>query len=189
MNACIKEFVSEIKGGNSQLMVALWQQFAPLIKNWSYKTPLEGYTLDDLSQQSFILLLKALEEYDPGKGVPFEAFYRMRLYSWRSLAFRKKTESPMADEKTFELLSNKQDPAQDIEEIFAQKEDKDLLYTLLNTLEEKERYILQAYYFHHMELKAIAKELGYSYKSLEAKKRRLLTKLRILYKKSEGLAL
>jgi RNA polymerase sigma-B factor len=51
-------------------------QYMPLVKQISYQFVRPGTSRDDLEQVGYLGLIKAVERFDPGLGVPFEAYAR-----------------------------------------------------------------------------------------------------------------
>lgn len=147
----------------------------PLIRKFVRETVLYGFDKDDLMQECYMQLQKALERYNEALGVPFESYYRVSLYGWRS----------NENKKSMRRLSKEQDPIMEIVDermSVANEVEMKLLWEMaqgeIEMLSEVEQLILRQYYLEHMPLVEIAKRLGISYKTLESKKGAILKKLR-----------
>lgn len=147
----------------------------PLIRKFVRETVLYGFDKDDLMQECYMQLQKALERYNEALGVPFESYYRVSLYGWRS----------NENKKSMRRLSKEQDPIMEIVDermSVANEVEMKLLWEMaqgeIEMLSEVEQLILRQYYLEHMPLVEIAKSLGISYKTLESKKGAILKKLR-----------
>lgn len=58
------------EGAREQLI----EKLLPLVGSYARRFPTEGLDHTDLLQEGIVGLLRALERYDPGRGVPFPAF-------------------------------------------------------------------------------------------------------------------
>jgi RNA polymerase sigma factor (sigma-70 family) len=70
------DLVRRAQAGDSTAREALIQELLPLISALARRYRTEGLDQTDLLQDGVVGLLRALERYDPGRGVPFAAFAR-----------------------------------------------------------------------------------------------------------------
>lgn len=174
--------MNDIKQIDQEECYKWWIKMMPMWKKWVRTTYLCGYDKDDLMQQSYIELVHCMKKYNKDLGVPFESYYKMHLYQWRSNQYRRKRELlSMTDEYETKLMETR-DMAVDIE---YETETKVLSETIIRVLEdmgELEKYIIVKYYMENVSLKDIAQELNIKYKTLEYKKKCILLKLREVLK-------
>ncbi len=83
----------------------LWNKFAPLWKSWARKLSYVDDEQEDLYQESYLLLMRALQHYDQLKGVPFEAYYKMVLYRWGK-KYRNKMRAHLMQDQDLEWYSD-----------------------------------------------------------------------------------
>ncbi|MEG0085923.1 MAG: sigma factor, partial [Niameybacter sp.] len=60
----------------------LWERLKPLCLKWAKKFNGEQEDIEGLYQESYLVLLKALEHYDPSSEKKFESYFKMVLYRW-----------------------------------------------------------------------------------------------------------
>ena len=159
----------------SYLSYVWCEKMKPLIRKFVRETVLYGYDKDDLMQECYLQLQKALERYDEDMGVPFESYYKISLYGWRSNE-SKKSLRRLAEEK-----GNIGDMIDDRISIEKDVEVKLLFERAIEKLEELnqlERYVLKSYYLENKKLTDIAAHLEMNYKTVEWRKGEALRKLR-----------
>lgn len=150
-----------------------WIKLQPLVNKFKRETKLRGLDRDDIEQECYILLQQAWEKYDARLGVPFESYYKIYIYGWRSNQNQKKREL-LGKEEMFITIDERINIEQEIEK-------KLLLEKALGELQkltDTEKEIIISYYIHHQKLKDIAIRLGLNYKTAEFKKGAALKKIR-----------
>lgn len=178
MNSTVQELVTSYRKGDKEVTYALWMLFKPLIKKYLYTMAYNSYELEDLEQQSFILLINTLDTFDETRGVTFGAYYKMKLRSYRSLMCRKKTDVTSWSDEIEHQLYEQADTTVDIEKAFEDKECHKKLIKEMSLLEERDRQILRKYYLEWKSLKCISEELHTTYKAVACRKDRALRQLK-----------
>ena len=162
-----------------RLLVAYWwEKMYPLRRKFVKETLLNGLEEEDLEQECFLQLCKALEQYDSERGVPFESYYKVVLHGWRSNQNQVKARKELAfgEDEMFFLTDERVNVEHDVETKILIEE----VLESLSRFDEKERRIIEAFYFEHKKLIDIADELAISIKTAERKKRQTLSKLRAI---------
>lgn len=158
------------------LITDWWEKLQPLVRKFTWETSLAGFEDDDIRQECFLLLQKALNCYKKETGISFAYYYKVMLRGWRANANRKTRCRDIAwDEEKFGLLK---DERIDIENDIERKMLIEKIDNVVKSLEEEERQIIVAYYFEHKKLGEIALRLGLSYKAAEYRKKGALTRLK-----------
>lgn len=154
----------------------LWEKFQPLWTKWAYKLRGVDYDEEDLYQESYLLLLKALEHYDVGKGVPFEAYYKIILYRWGK-DYRNKTRGQMiGDEALQDYLDKDREEADFLKGLLYEQQLKELA-KVLAYLKPVERSIIIKFYYEEKSLKTIAREMNLTMRAVVGRKVRAIEKL------------
>ena len=158
------------------LIAYWWEKLYPLRRKFVRETILGGFEKEDLEQECFLQLQKALEKYKPEMGVPFESYYKIVLYGWRANQNRVKARKELVfgEEEMLSRTDESVDVATNVERKLLAEEVREKL----NELEDKERRIVEAYYLQNKKLAQIASELNVSIKTVEARKRKALNKLK-----------
>lgn len=158
------------------LLAVWWDKLRPLRRKFVRETFLSGLENEDIEQECYLQLQKAIERYNPDRGVPFESYYKIMIYGWRANQNRHKSrrEVILEEENLFFLQDERADVEKEVETRLLIEE----VVEKIELLDEKERKIIKAYYFQHTKLMDIACELGLAYKTVEAKKQQALRKLR-----------
>lgn len=160
----------------SILVTYWWEKLTPLRRKFVRETILGGLEKEDLEQECFIQLHRAVERYNPELGVPFESYYKIALYGWRANQNRVKARKELAfgDEEFAFMQDERVDVEKDVEEKILAEE----VIRSLELLEEKERRIIEAYYFKRMKMLEIANALEMPVRTAQNKKKKALNKLR-----------
>lgn len=157
------------------LIMAWWEKLGPLVRKFSRETHLLGVDKDDIKQECFLQLEKALENYDESYGVPFESYYKIVLSGWRSNQNKVKRDEVAFEEEQFLSLKDERTDIQ------AEVERKVLIeksLTYIEVLEAMDRQIIKAFYLENKKLGEIALEIGLGRKAVEARKKKALNQLR-----------
>lgn len=161
-----------------ELITYWWEKLYPLRRKFVRETIINGMEKEDLEQECYIQLERALQRYNPELGVPFESYFKVRLYGWRANQNRVKarTELAFGEESLFFLI----DERVQIEEETVMKDLIQEVYRNLEALDEKDQFIIKAYYLQYKKLADIAGVLGMSLKGVEGRKKKALNKIRAL---------
>ena len=152
----------------------LWNKFAPLWKSWARKLSYVHGEVEDLYQESYLLLLGALQHYDDKKGVPFEAYYKMVLYRWGKRYSTRQKATLMEDQDLEWSSDDIGSSFIDMSKELIHKEDLRRLMEVLELLSPLEQIIIRRFYFEEKTLKEISIELGFALKNVATRKGRAL---------------
>lgn len=159
----------------------LWNKFAPLWKSWARKLSYVHGEVEDLYQESYLLLLGALQHYDDKKGVPFEAYYKMVLYRWGKRYSTRQKATLMEDQDLEWSSDDIGSSFIDMSKELIHKEDLRRLMEVLELLSPLEQIIIRRFYFEEKTLKEISIELGLALKNVATRKGRALKKLNEIF--------
>lgn len=150
-----------------------WEKLRNLRNKFCRETYLIGYEKEDLEQECYFLFREAWEQFDEDKGISFAGYYKVKLYGWRANMTRKiKRHDTILIEDEVEFKDESIDVENDmIRKVLCEKG--------LSQLSEMEYEIIEAFYFKQESLKEIAERLQLTYKSVEARKRKIIEKLRV----------
>lgn len=136
---------------------------------------------EDLIQEGYEIVLRALKDYDPNKGSQFLGYTKLQLkYHYLDKNKGKILSSlnvPIGDEdmELLDLLESKD--AGPVDKILSEEELGELVGAL-NLLTERQREIIMEFYFNGLSLKDIARKLNISYSTVANTKTSGLKKLR-----------
>ena len=154
----------------------LWSKHKPLWTSWARKLKYVDYEVEDLYQESYLILVKAVEQYDPRQGVPFEAYYKILLYRWGQRYLYKRRERPIGDETIGEYL-NLDTSWSDLGEKVWHTQQIQKLGEAMTVLKPMEKAILIKFYFEGKKLKEIGSELGLTLKTVATRKEKAIKKI------------
>ncbi|WP_180270779.1 sigma-70 family RNA polymerase sigma factor [Sporanaerobium hydrogeniformans] len=149
-------------------------------KKFMRETLLWGYEKEDLEQECYLLLVKCLERFEEGLGVPFESYYKIQLYGWRANENRKKREYTSLNDEIDRMVLEKKDEGVDVEGEVVMRIGIEGLLEKLGDLGRTERAIIKRHYLEGRKLTELAKELHLPYSTLKNKKRKIAKKLATL---------
>lgn len=164
------------------LITDWWERLQPLVRKFTRQTHLAGLDQDDIRQECFLLLEKALGSYREETGISFAYYYKVILRGWRANQNRKTQgrEISWDEERVGCIEDERVDVAYEVErKMLIEK-----IEEILGGLADEEKQIIVAYYFEGKKLSDIAAQLGYSYKAVEYRKKRMMIKLRQRLEKS-----
>lgn len=164
---------------------SLWEKFRPLWTSWAYKLRAVDYDKEDLYQESYFILLKALEHYDDQKGVPFESYYKIILYRWGKDYLNKKRGQVVGDTELMDYLEGDKEEIDFLKKLIYE-EQAGVLTRALASLKPAEKDIILKFYFEEKSLKEIACEMGLTMRAVVGRKVRAIEKLAQFFGNSKG---
>jgi RNA polymerase sporulation-specific sigma factor len=177
-----EQLLSEIQKGNEEAMELLLSRYFPIVKYGIGRYFLAGGETEDLQQEAYIGLFKAIQTFNHEKNDAFYPFAKMcienQLRTAVTASNRKKhlplnTSVPMDDEENHEFRAKEGNP----EEIVLAKEleaDRvELIEKRLSSFEQKVVFL----YLGGMTYGEIAKKLGKTPKSIDNAIQRVKKKL------------
>lgn len=157
------QLIPRAKTRDPEALAQLLVDLAPLTKSTIRRIQPYAQDPDNLYGEANLILLDALDDFDPERGVPFHLYYRTRLSYFlmddlkRSM---KKTTVPLTNEMEA-VVADVANPEED--------------FILL------ERAVVSLYFFCHLSLSEIAGRLGISYQTVANTKTRAMNHLRRIY--------
>ena len=159
-----------------------WIKLTPLWKKFVRETYLCGYDKEDLIQECYLQLVKALEKFDENFGVPFESYYKIQLYGWRANQNRRKKDSLSLTDELFEAVEGISKRTSDVSQEVENKLLIETIYQELDKMNHTDKTIVIGYYLKGRSLKEIANAIDINYKTAEFRKGKSLKRLRALFK-------
>ena len=84
-------YVTQIQQGNFEDFSLLMESFKPLILSWLKKIhQLHTDETEDYISMAKIILLECATTYDINRNVPFQSYYKIKLYNWYGNQIQKK---------------------------------------------------------------------------------------------------
>lgn len=164
----------------------LWGKMKPLCLNWAYKLRDIEEDIEDLYQESYLLLLKALKHYEAYQNMKFESYFKLVLYSWgRDYKHKYRTEL-IQNRDDQDFWESVEDTGEGVEDYMINQERYRDLAKGLKHLSQLEYELLIDFYMKGHKISEIATRYHMSYKALETKKRRTLKKLKEIVTHFEG---
>lgn len=135
------------------------KQYNPMIKGFSYKYKVNGYDVEDIQQELYMVLYKCIQNFDESKSTKFITYLQKSLF-YHIVKLRNKHKNDY-----FYFL--------DDVELIADKNEKDI-YELINEKEiikalDNIKYgeYLKMYYLHKISMKRIGDSEGISKQAVE----------------------
>lgn len=179
--------VEKAKLGDKQAKEYLIDCFKPLFYKMMLFMPSGKRDREELFQDSVLILLEAVNRYDPSKNVPFEAYIRDRLKFFYYNQLKKKEADCSLDtgwEEGNAFINFMADEENRIEDFIEDKEEYKVLHEALTQLTQKQRKVIEDFYIKRKKLGLIAKEMGCSYGVAVKHKEKALLKLKKILKVS-----
>ena len=152
-----------------------WEKMKPLVNKFVRETILSGFEKEDLRQECYMIINKAVVKYDKEWGVPFESYYKIMLYGWRSNQNKKRKLIFLGEESA---LYEEKDTSIDIEKDVEGRMLWEEVIAKIDKLEEIEKEIILGYYLENKSIAEIASKLGVTYKNIEYRKGAILKKVK-----------
>lgn len=172
MEKSIPQLIETAKQGDSASIVELSKRFIPLVIKWLKKTgEWYGNEKDDYQSIAKIILVESIKEWESKRGVPFQSYYKIRLWNWYGNHKKKKEVEQVAlgDYEAYEMGSEM--------EVVEQNEQKKIFFNALEILNEEERKIIMRTY-QNFTIRQISEELKLEPKKVSQIKHRAMTKLK-----------
>lgn len=166
-----------MNNGALEAITYWWEKLKPLRMSFCRETYLSGYDDDDLEQECYLILVKALIQYDVSQGVPFAYYYKLQLKGWRSNMNRKTNSKFYAHVGNGEVQEEEDEKTHIEEGVITGMMAQNVLIALQN-LSILDQQIIVDYYIADKDIKAIAKKQGLTYKQIEYRKQKSIKQLR-----------
>lgn len=170
--------VSSAQMGDREKVYELWQVMEPVRNYWVNQTYLEHWSKEDLQQQSYVILVEALQKYDSSQGMTFWGYYKTRLKVWKHKQTKRRTcESSNVESIEREMLSHSEGTQDTLIEV----ENQILLQMILEAMAElkaSEREFFIDSVIEGKEAPFLAQKYGGKQNTIRSKKKRMIDKLR-----------
>lgn len=177
----ITRLYEDAKAGNVDSKEMLLNNLQPLIKS-SIKKYYPNYReYEELVQEGNVVVLEAIDTYDPSKGTFFLGYVKTMLrYKYLNKYNERHHLSLNADtiDEEAELIDLLESREGDPAEILEHKESISMLNKALTKLTERQRTIVICYYVENMPIQEIANKLNISYRTVVNTKTAALKKMR-----------
>ena len=170
--------VTQIKKGNFESFPILLESFKPLILSWLRKIhQLHTSETEDYISMAKIILLECAETYDARKKVPFQSYYKIKLYNWYGNQMQR---------KKFHCINIEEAYQHGIDIDFTEEIEKEknalLLEKSMATLTDQEQDIIKKL-LEGQTASEIAKQMKLSKKTILNKKYIIIKKMKIALNK------
>ena len=174
-----RALIAAAQAGDSAAMMRLVTQYEPLVRRAAGQAHFRTIR-DDALAEGCVSLVRAVRDYDAATGVPFAGFLKARVYGdLRTLARRvirtwqrEATVDDRREEGFWDKISD-ESAARDLTRL----ERASMLTVAMRALNERERQVIEALYFHERTQAATAAELGIRQQTVAAIKKRALAKM------------
>lgn len=166
------------RAGDAQCRSLLIERYLPLAKELSRRvrtteTPVTD--CDDLASAAFLGLIDAVDRFEPGRGVPFEAYARLRIRGamideLRRTSERSRTAAPEDQPRMMSLDGILDDGRSDmlpvaeggLDDGFEKEDLRGRVQVALDTLTVRQREVLTHYYKDELTLRQTGAQMGIS---------------------------
>lgn len=176
----IETLVCKAKGGDKKAKEEIIEAFKPFIINFSKKTFIPGYERSDIENECYRILLKSLSKYDTATH-KFVAYGTNSIKNGIYDLLRQRKQSQKSG-SSFTIVSF--DNALDNNDInipyidpIMNFDNKLELNKALNSLDDKEKDLINFLYYKDKTLKEYSKTHGLNYNTCLKNKKRILSKL------------
>lgn len=196
-----EELAMRIKKGEKELLPTLWEQAKNLIawkaqRYFNHCSALGTlhYELDDLIQEAYFAMLKAVEYYNQDRGYAFTTYlcYTLKTAFAEVAGTRRpkqrndgikysvSTDAPLNDEsnETFaDIIPSNTDVESDVKEKISNHELHNALEAALKTLTKTQEKILRGIFYDNMTAEQLAKAASCTHQNISLEKSKALEKL------------
>lgn len=173
----IEKLVTKAKLGDTAAEEKIFLNFIPYINLLISKFKIQGYDRDDLVQECYIVLNKAISKYTGNRT--FVIYVTKSLKNNMVYLLRKSTKLQ------YSIIDNLLQDPNDLEIDVLSHLDIEHLSESLKHLSPKELKIIKDYYFNDITLLSISKALDEKYITTAKTKDRAISKLKKCYEKKE----
>ena len=170
------------KEGDKKAIEEILESFKMFIIKQCNRIYIEGYDIDDLIQEGYISLIKAIEKYDESKGA-FVAYGTRAIVNNYYMMIKKRakyngtTSLNRSNDENIELIDIIEGNDK-IENKIILREDVKYVIEAINNMNENDKKLIIDLQINKIPAKQLAKELGVSYLALCKRKERALKKLK-----------
>jgi RNA polymerase sporulation-specific sigma factor len=176
----IQEIYIDVARGREEAALELLLRLQPLILSSIKKYYNRTDEMDDLIQEGRLLVLDSINEYREDYSVPFLGYMKSRLkylYLGKNRSRRLLSLNVSNGEDGEEHLDLLADGFQ-VEEDYICRESETELLKMVLSLPDRERQVIQGFYFENLSIGDISKRYGITYRTVINTKRRALERMR-----------
>lgn len=179
----MKDIVLAAQDGNKEAKGQLIKRLEPLIYKMMQKVPKQYRDVDDLYQQSALIILDLLGSYDESKNVTFPAYVKINLnYYYLDMCKLKRVYISLDDNKedSVPLIEKIQDLTINNQQsnYIERKENINSINNALKTLTNKQKVAVVSFYMQNKSITEIANLLDCSYSTAVKHKTKGMEKIR-----------
>ena len=181
----IKTKITEAKYGDKKALEEIITRYMPFVIKSAKSIYIRGYELSDLIQIGQVSIIKAVKLFDVNKSSGFTSYVTNAITKNFYTLIRSNVKKVSCcslnavNQEGYELIDSL--PSEEnLEEQYENKEEILLLRKALEKLSEKDRYIINWFYFKNKTLDQYAKEEGIGYRTAVDRKKRALENLKKL---------
>lgn len=175
------ELCFKAKNGDETSTEEILKRFNPLLISLAKRFPYDDF--NDMLQDGREVLLRAIKEFDVNKGKEFIGFANMRLNYFFIGRYRKRNLNlslnvKAGDDDEDEIIDLIESRNLSPEDEFFQNNLDEKLKNAFKKLTEKQKNIIELYFFENRSMADIAREMGIGYQSIVKLKNRGIDRLR-----------
>ncbi|MBU3207613.1 sigma-70 family RNA polymerase sigma factor [Clostridium algidicarnis] len=180
----MEEIIKRAKDGDEEAKTSLLEKYTPLVYSLSRNIYIKGYDAEDLVQEGFNSILKAITKYDPEKGVEFGYYLKQSIKFNYYYIIRQKSRANFEtslnkkSKEGVEYINTIEDEF-NLEDNIIGKEEMVNLFQALEILKKEERELIDMVFSKgYGGIKSYAKLKGLNYSLVSKRKDRIIEKLR-----------
>lgn len=165
------------KSGSEEAKIQLLERLKPLMLSAVNRYGF-GHDREDLLQEAVVAVLEGIQEYDEAKQVPFLLYIKQKVYfrifnlsrKYRPAESLNMPSDSEEGSEFMDLLSEDSDPAR----VLLAKEQSTALREALNSLEPRQRQVIELYFYQRKTIKHIARIMNVSTKTVQRIRKRAI---------------
>ena len=180
----MEEIIKRAKNGDDEAKTSLLESYTPLVYSLARNIYIKGYDDEDLVQEGFNSILKAITKYDPEKGVEFGFYLKQSIKFNYYYIIRQKsrynceTSLNKISKEGVEYINTLEDEF-NLEDNIIGKERIESLFEALDVLKKEERELIEMIFSKgYGGIKSYAELKGLNYSTVSKRKERIIEKLR-----------
>lgn len=174
----IESLYKRAKKGDVKAKVDLLTRLTPLVISSIKRNYNNQREYEDLIQEGYEVILKAIEEYDQNRGVQLLGYIKAMLRYHYLNKHRDKAilslNKPLEEGEIMDLIVAEEEPIDTV----LKKEETMLLLKALNSLTPRQKKVIVDFYVKNIPIAEIAKNMGISYRTVVNTKISALRKLK-----------
>ena len=166
------KLVQRAQKGDKEAYGAIYELYQKKIYRFSYYMIQNQELAEDITQNTFIKAWRALPSFSLNKNGTIQA-YLFKIARNLTIDYQRKKK-----EASLEVIEDIMPSDENLEEIVARREEREMVARALKTLDEEERQIVVLRYFEDMSYEEISKVVGKNEGAIRVRLHRILKKLK-----------